>query len=135
MRQVIKPFTKIFTVTSGTSEIIELRDTSGTLLDCNYASVETNAGVATTGYVHVEPSSIYANPVDLSATSGVASFSGAGGVSFQTGGGPIELSVADADRFNALKITAYDANALILLNYGVIKHQNPLRDNDRPGGQ
>jgi len=135
MRQVIKPFTKIFTVTSGTSEIIELRDTSGTLLDCNYASVETNAGVATTGYVHVEPSSIYANPVDLSATSGVASFSGAGGVSFQTGGGPIELSVADADRFNALKITAYGSNALLLLNYGVIKHQNPLRDNDRPGGE
>jgi len=88
-----------------------------------------------TGYVHVEPSSIYANPVDLSATSGVVSFSGAGGVSFQTGGGPIELSVADADRFNALKITAYDINALLLLNYGVIKHQNPLRDNERPGGQ
>ena len=97
MRQVIKPFTKIFPVTSGTSEIIELRDTSGTLVECNYASIETNAGVAQTGYVHVEPSSIYANPVDLSATSGVASFSGAGGVSFQTGGGPVELSVADAD--------------------------------------
>lgn len=134
MRQVLKPFTKIYTVTSGTTEVIELRDTSGTLLDCNYASIESNTILTTTGYIHVEPSSIYANEVDLSATSGAGS-SGAGGATIQTGGGPIEFSVADSDRFNALKVTAYQSTAPLIINYGVIKHQNPLRDNDRPPGE
>lgn len=135
MRQVLKSFTKIYTVTSGTSEVIELRDTSGTLLDCNYASIESNTSIVTTGYIHIEPSSVYANEVDLSATSGTVSFSGAGGATIQTGGGPIEFSVADSDRFNALKVTAYQSTAPLIINYGVIKHQNPLRDNDRPPGE
>ena len=136
MRQTLKSFTKIYTVAADATEIIELRDTSGTLVDCNYLSVEANANVQADGYIHVEPSSIYANQVDLSSTSGVVTFSGAGGVTFQSGGGPIELSVADFDRFNAVSITAYDATASnLILNYGVIKHQNPLRDNERFGGE
>ena len=135
MRQVLKPYTKTYTVAEGTTEIIELRDTSGTLIDCNYLSVEVNLSVAKTGYVHVEPSSIYANNVLLSSTSGSVDFSGAGGVTFQVGGGPVELSVADFDRFNAVSITSYDETAPLILNYGVIKHQNPLRDNERFGGE
>ena len=135
MRQTLKPYTKIYNVAAGTTEVIELRDTSGTLVDCNYLSVESNVSVAQKGYVHVEPSSIYANDVLLSSTSGLANFSGAGGVTFQTGGGPVELSVADFDRFNAVSITAYDVAADLILNYGVIKHQNPLRDNERFGGE
>ena len=135
MRQTLKPYTKIYTVAADTTEVIELRDTSGTLIDCNYLSVEANHSVTAEGYVHVEPSSIYANDVGLSATSGSVNFSGAGGVTFQRGGGPIELSVADFDRFNAVSITSYDAPAELILNYGVIKHQNPLRDNERFGGE
>ena len=135
MRQVIKPFTKIYTVAADTTEIIELRDTSGTLIECNYLSVETDSSVTAQGYVHIEPSSIYANEVNLSSTSGSVDFSGTGGVTFQRGGGPIEISVADADRFNAVRITSYDQTAALILNYGVIKHQNPLRDNERFGGE
>lgn len=135
MRQVIKPFTKIITVAADTAQIIELRDTSGTLIECNYLSVETDSSVTAQGYVHVEPSSIYANEVNLSSTSGSVDFSGAGGVTFQRGGGPIEISVADFDRFNAVRITSYDQTAALILNYGVIKHQNPLRDNERFGGE
>lgn len=135
MRQTLKSYTKIYDVGEDATETIELKDTSGTLVDCNYLSVETNAAVADTGYIHVQPSSIYANEVDLSATSGVVTFSGAGGVTFQLGGGPVEVSVADFDRFNAVSITSYDAAAKVILNYGVIKHQNPLRDNERFGGE
>ena len=135
MRQTLKSYTKIYTVADGVTEVIELRDTSGTLVDCNYLSVEVNTSIVTPGYVHVEPSSIYANDVLLSSTSGSVDFSGAGGVTFQRGGGPVELSVADFDRFNAVSITSYDGAADLILNYGVIKHQNPLRDNERFGGE
>ena len=135
MRQVIKPYTKIYTISANTTEVIELRDTSGTLVECNYLSVEGNTSVTAIGYIHLQPSSVYANQVDLSSTSGVTTFSGAGGVTFQYGGGPIEISVADFDRFNAVSITSYGANAGLILNYGVIKHQNPLRDNERFGGE
>lgn len=135
MRQTLKSYTKIYPVAEGVTEVIELRDTSGTLVDCNYLSVEANISVAQKGYIHVEPSSIYANDVLLSSTSGSGDFSGAGGVTFQQGGGPVEISVADFDRFNAVSITSYDIAANVILNYGVIKHQNPLRDNERFGGE
>ena len=135
MRQTLKPYTKIYTVSAGTTEVVELRDTSGTLVDCNYLSVEANVSVTDQASIHVEPSSIYANQVELSSTSGIVTFSGAGGVTFQSGGGPVELSVADFDRFNAVRITAYDKDTKLILNYGVIKHQNPLRDNERFGGE
>ena len=135
MRQTLKPYTKIYTVAADTTEVIELRDTSGTLIDCNYLSVEANASVTAQEYIHVQPSSIYANDVLLSSTSGPVDFSGAGGVTFRSGGGPIELSVADFDRFNAVSITAYNKATDLILNYGVIKHQNPLRDNERFGGE
>ena len=135
MRQTLRPYTKIYTVAAGSEATIELKDTSGVLINCNYLSVEAVAGVDTDGYIHVEPSSVYANDIDLSSTSGTAGATGAGGITFQTGGGPIELSVADYDCFNAVTIKAFEQNADLILNYGIIKHQNPLRDNERFGGE
>lgn len=134
MRQTIKPFSKIETFAANASGIIELTDTNGDLIDCNYLSIESNSTVATVGYVHVIPSSVYAVDFDLSATSGGPSLAGAGGLSFQTGGGPVEFSCADSHRFNAVKIVCYDSQAKVILNYGVIQHSNPLRDNIRPTG-
>ncbi len=134
MRQTLKPFSKIQTFAANASGIIELTDTNGDLLECNYLSVESNAAIATTGYVHIIPSSVYAVDFDLSSTSGGPSLAGAGGLVFQTGGGPVEFSCADSHKFNAVKIVCYDTAAKLILNYGVIQHSNPLRDNIRPIG-
>jgi hypothetical protein len=134
MRQTIKSYCKIEDFGADASGIIELTDTDGNLLECNYLSVESNTTLATIGYVHIIPSSVYLNDVDLSATSGAGDLAAGGGVVFQTGGGPIEISSADAHRFKAIKVVCYDSAAKLIFNYGVIQHGNPLRDNQRPIG-
>lgn len=61
----IKPFSKHFTpATFGTasSDTIQLTDTEGNLVDCNYVSIKATAGSITNagGYIFVRPSIGYA---------------------------------------------------------------------------
>ena len=55
-----KLYTKIVpSVSDGYSGIVELRDTAGSSIACNYLKVSLNGSIASPGYLYVQPSGIY----------------------------------------------------------------------------
>lgn len=78
----MRPFSKAISVVSGTEELnIQLTDTAGTLVDCNYIRVDTTyaVGAGGSGYFYVRPG--------LSYNSTTTDPSGAGAVETDPGAG------------------------------------------------
>ena len=135
----LRPYTKVVTVTTGQTLPIELRDTSGTLLECNYIRVNTS-GVPILGSFDSVDFTVYLSGVEgltttnTPAGTGTADGSGFCGVVGQGDGiNPVEIFLDDQDRVSEIQIYSPQGRNYSI-TYGNIRFINPMRFNDRPKG-
>ena len=141
MRQHFRPYTMVVqTASTGTEEVVILRDTSGTPLECNYVSVSVSGdGDARTSQfrIAVAPAGLgtpKANWQSAEDSIGVET-SGVPASTF-TASTPTELLLSDKDRVSTIYLQAYDpgGNANYFITYGQVSVGNNLRDQERPIG-
>ncbi len=131
MDVVYKPFSKVITIAAGTTVGVELRDSSGVLLKCNYAEVRLSDSVGAGKYMHITPSSNTNNyylGINTSVSAG-ATTSGAPGLVI----GPGDVGVISAPgpiTFNSLVLRAglTSSTATALITYGVRRVSTPVQD-------
>jgi len=136
METQFRPYTILATAASVTPSSIELRDTSGSLLECNYISVESSGTTDSFFSVSYDAPGIttpLANqttaPSLLGHTSGIT-----GGIG-RSSGGVVEFLLSDKDRVSTIQICpSTTAEATYFITYGQIQRGNPGRDNLRPIG-
>ena len=135
----LRPYTKVINIGAGETSAIELRDTSNTLLECNYIRVNTS-GVAVAGGGDAVDFTVYLSGVEgltttnTPAGTGTADGSGFCGVVGQGDGiNPVEIFLDDQDRVSEIQIYS-PAVRNYSITYGNIKFINPMRFNDRPKG-
>ena len=136
MRSGLKSFVKVMDLASDAVSSVGFQDTGGTVVPCNYFSVQCrNVSGLTTfpehGYFFATPSSadattIYGTAILASATS--ESGPGAGGVA-GTADATVEMSLLPPDR--ATGVTIYNSlgtKGRFVITYGNIQSVNPARD-------
>ena len=139
MRSGLKSFVKVMDLASDAVSSVGFQDTGGTVVPCNYFSVQCRnvSALALTfgtnehGYFFATPSSadatpIYGTAVLASATS--ESGPGAGGVA-GTADATVEMSFLPPDR--AAGVTIYNSlgtKGRFVITYGNIQSVNPARD-------
>ena len=136
MEVQFRPYTIVASLASVTPSSIELRDTAGNSLDCNYISVESSGTADSFFSVSYDAPGIttpLANqttaPSLLGTTSGIT-----GGIA-RSSGGVVEFLLSDNDRVSTIKISPSVATArTYFITYGQIQRGNPGRDNLRPIG-
>jgi hypothetical protein len=136
METQFRPYTILASLASVTPSSIELRDTSGNSLECNYISVESSGTADSFFSVSYDAPGIttpLANqttaPSLLGTTSGIT-----GGIA-RSSGGVVEFLLSDNDRVSTIKISPSVATArTYFITYGQIQRGNPGRDNLRPIG-
>ena len=135
----LRPYTKVVTVTTGQTLPIELRDTSDTLLECNYIRVNTSGTTILAGNDAVD-FTVYLSGVEgltttnTPAGTGTADGSGFCGIVGQGDGiNPVEIFLDDQDRVSEIQIYS-PLNRNYSITYGNIRFINPMRFNDRPKG-
>ena len=136
METQFRPYTILASLASVTPSSIELRDTSGNSLECNYISVESSGTADSFFSVSYDAPGIttpLANqttaPSLLGTTSGIT-----GGIA-RSSGGVVEFLLSDNDRVSTIKISPSVATARnYFITYGQIQRGNPGRDNLRPIG-
>ena len=135
----LRPYTKILSIDSGETSAIELRDTSETLLECNYIRVNTSGVIEQTATVDF---TVYLSGIPGLTTPGTpttaatAEGSGFCGIAGQGDGiVPVEIFLDDQDRVSEIQI--YNPAPIAVnysITYGNIRFINPMRFNDRPKG-
>ena len=134
METQFRPYTLLATLTDVSS--IELRDTSGSLLECNYVSVESSGTGESFFSVSYEAPGIttpLANQTAASALLGTTS--GITGGIGKSNGGVVEFLLSDSDRVSTIKISPSIASSrTYFITYAQIQRGNPGRDNLRPIG-
>ena len=121
---------------------IELRDTAGSLLDCNYVKVDTSANPAGGGAsrlnrfrVNFDNQNLTTPLENQTVVSGdLGSTSGSTG-QYILVNESCEFFFSDANRVNTIKVDQFnDTNTLFLVTYGQMKSQGPRRQNLRSIG-
>ena len=119
MRLAEKPFTKSVSITAGSIQTVEFRDSSGVLQPCNHVEViPTDSAVA--GYYFVTPSStggnLYLN-MSLQASDTTLAGSGAAGYC-GTGTSPVVFDLLKPVAAQAIRISNYSASTIrFIINY------------------
>jgi len=134
METQFRPYTILARLTDVSS--IELQDTSGNSLDCNYISVEssgTGNSFFSVSYNAPGITTPLANQTAASALLGTTS--GITGGIARSSGGVVDFLLSDKDRVNTIKISPSVATVKnYFITYGQIQRGNPGRDNLRPIG-
>ena len=134
MRSGLKSFVKVMDLASTQISSVEFRDTGGTVIPCNYFSVQCrNVSAASDdehGFFFVAPSSnsttIYGTNVLASATSETGA--GAGGLA-GTADATVEMSLLPPDRVTGITVSnSLGSKGRFIVTYGNIQPVNPLRD-------
>jgi hypothetical protein len=135
----LRPYTKIVSVDAGETSAIQLRDTSETLLECNYIRVNTSGTDIVTGDDSFD-FTVYLSGIpnlttpDTPTTAATAEGSGFCGIAGQGDGiNPVEIFLDDQDKVSEIQIYS-PANRNYSITYGNIRFINPMRFNDRPKG-
>ena len=135
MLTTLRPYTKVVSVTAGTKTVIDLKDSAGNSLDCNYITVDASGagGAAADFFVYLSSIPGLTNPT-TPTTSVDATGSGFCGImGVAPGVKPVELFLDNQDKVN--KITVYCESPLdVVVTYGNIHVANALRFNDTPKG-
>lgn len=125
MREVYRPYSKIITLTDETVTTVNLTDSEGTALECNYIQVAAVSG-SSDGYFFVSPTaSTTAASIgnDLSASRGIIA-------NQETG--VVVLSLPASDVTSSIKIsqtTGSTPDTTYAITYGNVRLSNTLRDN------
>ena len=115
----IRPFTKLATITISTSSIVELRDTAGSGLRCNYIEVVPTEGITGGGWFQVFLSGIN----ETTAVSGVSVTRGSTGATSRSQM-PVVFNLDHGDECSAISIVnSFATSTSFLINYGVKKIQ------------
>ena len=139
METQFRPYTLVAKLTDTSPSSIELKDTAGDPLLCNYVSVQSSSSNFNFFRVSYDPDGLTTPLANFSTmanmlgdTSGVV-----GAVGSTYTGGVVELLLSDKDRTSTIQLS-HDVpgsrEALYIITYGQIQHGNPLRDNERPIG-
>lgn len=138
MRQAFRPYTLAIDSTNVAAGFdVDLVDTAGNKIKCNYISL-TASGSGATRYVRMSanfpnlttPQANFESPTDAigTTTSGVPS------VYTVAGGEPATMVLSDADRVDSVNIRSDGGNIIALITYGQVSVGNNLRDQERPRG-
>lgn len=128
----IKPFCKTLTVNDGEEFTgIELNDTEGNAIDCNYCRVELAlAGPAdgTVGYFYVRPElGYFSGTVDPSGVGPITTEAGAGCAAAGLNTGIIEIRTSKAEKFSEISIgNVTGTNCDFVITYGFEYATNSL---------
>ena len=135
----LRPYTKVINIGAGETSAIKLKDTSETLLECNYIRVNTSGTTILAGNDSVD-FTVYLSGVEgltttnTPAGTGTADGSGFCGIVGQGDGiNPVEIFLDDQDRVSEIQIYS-PLNRNYSITYGNIRFINPMRFNDRPKG-
>jgi hypothetical protein len=136
METQFRPYSLVVQLADTDASAVQLRDTAGNSLKCNYVSVEASGATtnmfsvtydapgATTPTANFEAASAM-----IGVTSGIT-----GGVAKCTGG-IVELLLSDKERVSTINLQLKaDGDTLFMVTYGQIQHGSRLRDNERGVG-
>lgn len=137
MRQAFRPYTLVIgpsTMAAGVD--VDLVDTSGNALACNYISLQVSGNSSRYHRMSANfpglttPSDNFDSPLDQvgETASGVPS------VYTTAGGEPGTMLLSDADRVSSVNVKASGGTAILILTYGQVSVGNNLRDQERPTG-
>jgi hypothetical protein len=143
MRQAFRPYVKLVGVTDQAPVTVNLTDSSGTAIDCNYIQVEdvsghTGAGGGDDFFLVI--------PNGLSTAEGEANFPDASGITNNSasgiaGGiasvptGTVVLSLAPSDVSNSIRLSQSNtSDHLYAVTYGNVRVTNSFADNKLPTG-
>jgi len=136
MRECYRPYTKLVSMDDGAAVTVDLHDTSGNLVKCNYVTVTSVSGGLADTFFHVTPSGL--NNVSLSPTDGnnnasslpgIASTSGVTGLVANAVGGSVVFSLNNYDTISHIIISqSTDDPASFAVTYGAVVLANPRAD-------
>ena len=137
MREHFRPYSLVAQLSNTNVSSINLTDSAGTALACNYVSVEGSGdGV---GWFSVAASSISVaaatdnNVQPASALLGITS--GLIGGIAPMSKGVVQFVLSDADRVSQLDLSLNTNDVTnLMISYGQVQTGNPLRDGERPIG-
>ena len=141
-REYFRPFTKVVTITDGDAHNVDLTDSAGVALDCNYITVEAVSGVGssffqvipsgTNNNIHMSPSAFVASTV-YAAEAGIAS--GINGLASNNNGGSVVLGLAPWDAVPRVVISQGAAERIAyVVSYGNVALANQVRDGQAAPG-
>tara|TARA_R100000963_G_C4533332_1_gene33720 strand:- start:16 stop:465 length:450 start_codon:yes stop_codon:yes gene_type:complete len=148
MEVQFRPYSMAVQITDAAEDAIELKDSGGNRLKCNFVSIEASGAdgnayfrVATNPGDRLEEASAggtLTTPVEYSETPAAALGTTTSGVCGGYGSvnkGIVEYLFSDADRVSTIYIQQSEAATTnFWITYGQIQGGNILRDNERPVG-
>ena len=122
--EVYKSFCKVLTINAGTSSIVQLKDTTGSSVLCNFVRVEV-AQTSPDNWFWAMPSgngsALYASTT-LNVSSTTASGAGVGGAVSQD---LVEFVTQGGDRISSILLfNGHNASVIYAITYGVLKGKN-----------
>lgn len=147
--EVMRPFSKAVELTNTTKTIVNLKDTNGDLVKCNYVALSTssvNNDVFVSLALHISGlTTPPENVQDLDGAGGMLLSPDASGFcgilkkcTKNISDIPDEIFLSDSDRVDAVTLQASDlgvgGSVLCMLYYGQIQHSNDLRSSFRDIG-
>ena len=126
----MRPFSKAFSVVSGTEELdIQLTDTSGNPVDCNYLRVDTtySVGAGGSGYFYVRPGLNYvSSTTDPSGSGAVETDPGAGAAISGPNTGSIVIRTGH-ETFTSIDVgNAFVDTTNFVITYGFEQPVSPM---------
>jgi len=135
-REYLRPFTKAVTINDAAANTVELRDSAGNLMDCNYVTVEAVSGngnsffLATLSGVNV---GMGATDYLANSMNGIAS--GVNGLASNNNGGSVVFGLSHFDSVQAVVISQAAADTVTyLVSYGNVTLSNQVADAQAPRG-
>lgn len=135
MLTTLRPYTKVVEVTADTNVVIDLKDSAGSSLDCNYITVDASGGNTTNDFfVYLSSIPGLTNPETPNTPVNATTSGFCGIMGTAPGIRPVELFLDNQDRVNKITIYCQTATINAVVTYGNIHVANALRFNDTPKG-
>lgn len=130
-RNSIKSFCKVFQLTNTQSSSIELRNTNGSAIACNYFRLDTRSnGGQDMGFFHVYPNGVYNVENAITSTSASPTAAGAPGLA-GIADGSVEYVVPQGSTYLVSSITVVNQlgdTGSFALTYGVMGSSSEVAD-------
>jgi len=132
-RSFYRPFTKVLDLAANTSYTVDLTDSAGFSLPCNFISLECSSAGSTTSpdWVLLSASSLASG---TNAFDDVVGGSGTLGVVANSQGGVAQLVTGMNAGLTTVGLQVSGAATVAFLTYGNVMVGNTLKDNQRPQG-
>jgi hypothetical protein len=131
-----RPYSIVCQLDTTLTSSIELKDSAGEPLDCNYVFFDMSADIVQARIGLIASASYDANTTTDSSELSLGSTSGTVSVvlgNFTKGGA--NLLISDKDRVNKINVGKNIAGPVnFFITYGQVKKGSPLRQNQRPVG-